>query len=238
MNTHPAEDELVWQFFHRRTTGFFIDVGANEPTAGSQTWLLEKNGWNGILIEPLPHLAERLRGERSRSRVYQVACGSPGHPKTAEFHEAAAHDHSGLAKYAVDASDKYVQVHRVQMLTLDEVIELAKCPTIDFVSIDVEGAEFDVLRGFDLSRHKPSLVLLEDHLFNVNSHRLLRASGYRLVRRTGLNSWYIPRHTPFRVTLVDRLKLFRKVWLGTPLRAWKHRREVTRVLRVEPTQQR
>ena len=69
---------------------------------------------------------------------------------------------------------------------LDEIIERARCSGIDFVSIDVEGAEFDVLRGFDLGRHRPSLVLLEDHLFDVKSHRLLCASGYRLVKRTGL----------------------------------------------------
>lgn len=238
MNSPLAEDELVWEFFDRRTTGFFIDVGANEPTDGSQTWLLEKKGWNGILIEPLPHLADRLRAERGRSLVYQVACGAPSHPETVEFYEAAAHDHSGLAKYAVDASDDYVQVHRVRMLTLDEIIEQAKCPAIDFVSVDVEGAEFDVLQGFDLSRLQPSLVLLEDHLFNVKSHRLLRASGYRLVRRTGLNSWYIPQHTPYTVTLLDRMKLFRKVWLGTPLRAWKHRRKVAKALRDEPAKYR
>lgn len=231
MNSSLAEDELVWDFFDRRASGFFIDVGANEPADGSQTWLLEKNGWNGILIEPLPHLAERLRAERNRSRVYQVACGPPGHLKSAEFYEATSHDHSGLAKYAVDASDQYVRMHQVQMLTLDEVIEEAKCQTIDFVSIDVEGAEFDVLRGFDLARHKPSLVLLEDHLFDVKSHCLLRDFGYRLVRRTGLNSWYIPQHTPFMVPLFEKLKLFRKVWLGTPLRAWRHRRKVVRVLR-------
>jgi FkbM family methyltransferase len=235
MNSHLSEDELVWRFFNRKTTGLFVEVGANEPQAGSQTWLLESNGWHGILVEPLPHLAARLKAERGRSRVFQVACGGPGHPATVEFHEAAAHEHSGIAKYAVDPGDKYVQVHRVPMLTLDEIIEQAKCPAIDFVSIDVEGTELDVLRGFDLPRHRPSLVLLEDHLFDVKSHRLLCDSGYRLVKRTGLNSWYIPRHTPFQVTLLERLKLFRKVWLGTPLRAWKHRRKVARTLRDEHT---
>lgn len=233
MNSHIPEDESVWRFFNRKNTGIFIDVGANEPIARSQTWLLEKNGWEGILIEPLPHLATRLREQRKRSQVYQVVCGAPGHPETVEFHEAAAHAHSGLVKYAVDADDKYIQVHRIKMMTLDEIIEQSKCPAIDFVSIDVEGTEFDVLRGFDVTRHRPSLLLLEDHLFNLKCHCLLRASGYRLVKRTGLNSWYVPRHTQFAVSLLDRLKLFRKVWLGTPVRAWKHRRKVAKKLHTE-----
>ena len=228
MSRPLAEDELVWRFFNQRTDGFFLDVGAHEPKTGSQTWLLESKGWQGLLIEPLPDLADRLRAERRGSRVFQVACGAPGHPGTVEFHEAAAREHSGLARYASDAADEYVRVHRVPMLTLDEIIEQAHCPAVDFVSIDVEGAELDVLRGFDLARHRPSLVLLEDHLFNVKSHLLLRASGYRLVKRTGLNSWYVPKQTPFPVALVDRVKLFRKVWLGTPVRAWKHCREVAR----------
>ena len=54
------QDELVWEFFGRRRAGFFLEVGANHPTQGSQTWLLEQNGWRGILVEPQATLAALL----------------------------------------------------------------------------------------------------------------------------------------------------------------------------------
>lgn len=46
------EKQLVWEFFGRKRDGFFVEVGANGPFAGSQTWLLEQNGWRGVLVEP------------------------------------------------------------------------------------------------------------------------------------------------------------------------------------------
>ena len=56
-----VEDELKAEFFCRSPAGFFVEVGANEPRHGSQTWQFEQAGWNGVLVEPQPELAERLR---------------------------------------------------------------------------------------------------------------------------------------------------------------------------------
>src|SRR5262245_11222193 len=81
----PPESELVWQFFGGRTDGFFVDIGANDPQRGSQTWMLEERGWRGILIEPQAQLCERLRQGRPRSQVFQVACGAPGAPSEMTF---------------------------------------------------------------------------------------------------------------------------------------------------------
>jgi FkbM family methyltransferase len=224
MKARPTEPELVLEFFSNRAGGFFIDVGANDPKAMSQTWLLECKGWRGILIEPLPHLAEKLRAARPGARVVQAACGAREHPATVEFHEAECSMHSGLSQHAIDARERYVSTHTVPMLALDEILEEAGNPAIDFVSIDVEGAELDVLRGFDLSRHAPALLLIEDHLFNLKVHRHLVRSGYRLVKRTGLNDWYLPQKQRFHMaTAMERLKLWRKVWVGTPWRGLKHR---------------
>ena len=88
---------------------------------------------------------------------------------------------------------------------------------LDFVSIDVEGLQLDVMRGFDLARHRPALLLIEDPFLDWATHLHLRRRGYRLVRRSGgLNSWYVPREHPFRAPVTERLKLLRYVWLGTP----------------------
>lgn len=229
MSTVLFEPELVWECFNRATCGFFVEVGANEPQAGSQTWLLESHGWRGVLVEPLPHLAERLRAERPKSLVVQAACGPAKHPATVEFHEAHTSGHSGVQRNVIEAKDQYVAVHRVPMLSLNEILVQAGNPAVDFVSIDVEGMELEVLGGFDLARYTPALMLIEDHLFDWKTHLHMRRSGYRLVKRTGFNNWYVPDSRGFSFTNpLERVRLWRKLWAGTPLRAAKHRFELWR----------
>jgi hypothetical protein len=73
---YELEDKLKLDFFGGSHIGYFVDVGANDPKDGSQTWPFEQLGWEGILVEPQRDLAERLRQER-RAKVYGVACSSP-----------------------------------------------------------------------------------------------------------------------------------------------------------------
>jgi FkbM family methyltransferase len=214
-----SENELMWQFFGGRKEGFFVEVGANEPHGGSQTWVFEQGGWRGILVEPISELCGRLRAGRPNSRVFQVACTVPGHPKELPFHIAETSVHSSLGKNLVDSGTRYVKTEMVKLMTLDELLAEAGNPKIDFLSIDVEGTQLDVLRGFDLRGHRPMLLLLEDHLHTLAVHRHLTRQGYRLVKRTGLNNWYIPAGSPFSMsTPMDRFRLWKKVWANTPFR--------------------
>lgn len=222
MNQALSEDEWVWEFFGKSSDGFFVEVGANDPRNHSQTWFLESKGWRGILVEPLSRFYGPLCEARPRSRVYQVACAAPGHPTTAQLHVGANSEHSSLKPNTVDAATPYVQTETVRLTTLDRLLEEADPPALDFVSIDVEGLQLEVLKGFNLDRYRPRLLFVEDHLLNWETHRHIRAHGYRLVKRTQLNNWYIPMDTPFHLTnLFERLKLWRKLWPGTPVRRLK-----------------
>jgi hypothetical protein len=106
----------------------------------------------------------------------------------------------------------------VQCKTLDELLLEEGNPTLDYVSIDVEGNELAVLRGFDFTRHKPALVLLEDHMKHFQLHRYMRRRGYRLVKRTGVNNWYVPNAAGFSLTgWQEWLWLTKRLWIHTPL---------------------
>ena len=86
------------------------------------------------------------------------------------------------------------KVINVPIRTLDSILVEAGSPTeFDFLSIDVEGHEIEVLRGFDIARWRPRLILLEDHVADLSKHRYLIAAGYRIVRRYENNGWYVPR---------------------------------------------
>lgn len=216
------EKLLVWEHFGFADAGFFVEVGAFHPKYLSQTWLLEKVGWKGILVEPLPAHCELLLRERSNSRVCQAAVGSPAGMREADFHV-----HSGHSTFAPNVREKgtsYEAVVKVNVTTLDALLEAEHPERVDFVSIDTEGTELDVLAGFDLGKYRPSLVLVEDSVYTLDLHRHFRRRGYKLIRRTGINNWYVPEERAVRVPLAERWRLFRKMRLGLPLRAWRFRR--------------
>jgi FkbM family methyltransferase len=218
-DSQRKENALVAEFFGRKTGGFFVEVGANDPFLLSQTWILEQKGWSGVLVEPLAACCADLRRHRN-ARVVQVACGAPHQIGTATFHVAGAR--SSLVRNAFDANVRYEATETVQVVTLTEVLQQVAAPSvIDFLSIDTEGTEGDVLKGLDLTRFQPTLILVEYHVHSLALHRQLYNMGYKLIRRTKDNNWYIPRTMPFTLDVAERWELFRKMYLGTPLRVFK-----------------
>ena len=156
---HFQERALIRRFFDERRTGFFIEVGANDPFHRSQTWHLEELGWQGILVEPQPDKAELLRKERPKSRVFETACSTPEKRGMATLHVP---EHNGSSSLEPEDGATYVETVEVTLRTLDELLAECGDPHPHFISIDTEGTEVDVLRGFDLARHRPDLILLEE----------------------------------------------------------------------------
>ena len=222
---YQFEEQFKREFFGASRNGFFVDIGANDPKEGSQTWSFEQLGWDGILIEPQQDLAARLRQER-RAKVYAVACSSPQNSgKVATLNVAGIH--TSLDPGFFVAGMNRSGTNEVQLRTVDEILADAQAPIpLDFVSIDVESHEIEVLEGFDLDRWRPRLIMIEDLAFNLRIHRYLTRRGYRWVRRTGLNGWYVPAESPMSPSVIGRLQFFRKHYLGVPfrnLREWKRR---------------
>lgn len=216
------EDRLKAEFFAKSPPGFFVEVGANEPRHGSQTWQFEQAGWNGVLVEPQPELAKRLRAAR-RARIVAAACSSPVNAgsKVTLF---LSGPHSSLKRDLAVTGVVPQGTIEVPARTLDDILVEAGAPApIDFISIDVEGHEVDVLSGFDIARWRPRLILVEDHVSSLATHRFLTRAGYRLTRRTGLNGWYVPQSEAPPVGL-GRWQLARKYYLALPFRVLRDRK--------------
>lgn len=194
--------------------GTFVEVGAYHPFDHSQTWHLEQRGWNGALIEPVPEYAERLRQNRS-AHVFEAACGPPHRHGTQDtmyvcgLLSSLKHDLGGSPQI------------EVRILTLASILSEADISTLDFLSIDVEGFEIEVLSGFPFDKYRPRLILLEDHAYGFTQHRFMQTKGYKRVRRTGYNSWYVPNEDKFEVSIFGRLQIFRKYYLALPVRKLK-----------------
>jgi FkbM family methyltransferase len=230
---HPSqeqEERLVREFFGGDDSGFYVEVGANHPTEGSQTWHLEQLGWSGILVEPQPDLAAFLVTARKTAQVFPVACTSPEKAgQTATLHVDGAR--SGLDRERMAPGSQASYVIAVPTRTLDSILDEAQAPApIDLLSIDVEGHELEVLSGFNFTRWQPLLILIEDHVGTLQTHGFLKARGYRLIRRLGNNGWYVSSESNARPSLGDRFEILRKYYLALPFRVLRNWWRRVRVL--------
>jgi FkbM family methyltransferase len=221
-HTEHHEQEWVRLFFGNATAGVFVDVGANDPTQQSQTYHLEHRGWRGLLIEPLPEMAERLRKERKAAVAQCAASSRANSGKRSLLKRAGVHStlNTSFAARTVPAdenTDEYVLCR-----DLDSILAEYTIPErFEFLSIDVEGHEPEVLDGFSIEAWKPRLILIEDHMTNLRTHRWLTGRSYRLILRTGHNSWYVPAARSFSLGIGARSQMLRKLYVGLPLRSLK-----------------
>ncbi len=146
-----------------------------------------------MLVEPQPELAAFLVASR-KARVFANACSSPANAgRSLPLHVDGPRSVLDRDRDRMSPGAKAAYVIVVPARTLDSILEEAEAPApIDMLSIDVEGHETEVLRGFDFSRWQPLLILVEDHVNNLQTHRYLKRNGYRLIRRLGQNGWYVP----------------------------------------------
>lgn len=223
-NPPEGEQALIREFFGNKSTGFYVDVGANDPVVLSQTAHLEELlGWRGLLIEPMPAFCELLKKSR-KGVVVQAACSSPeNHNKTLRL--LVAGGHSTLNANPIARGTRTEEYIEVRCKTLDSILEENKVkPGFDFISIDIEGHEMEMFKGFSLAKWKPRLVLLEDHVVDHKKHNHMKSCGYQLVLRTGLDSWYVPASENYKFSWPSKLEMLRKYWLALLLRKIRYSR--------------
>lgn len=164
---HNGEDVLLDRVFPRGKAGFYIDVGASDPMLGSVTRHFYDLGWHGINVEPTTATFGRLQAERRRDVNLNVAVSDRSGEVT--FHELSGHN--PLASEGSTVSTANAARHErvglastertVPAMTLAEICEAHVEGPIDFLSIDVEGHERQVLEGADFQRWRPRIVVVE-----------------------------------------------------------------------------
>ena len=131
--------------------------------------------------------------------------------------------HSTLNPSPIALGAESTEVMEVECRTLDSILQEHNVqPGFEFISIDIEGHEMEMFRGFALRKWKPALVLLEDHVVSHEKHRHMVSNGYSLILRTGLNSWYV--QDVYGFSIGARFERFRKYWLGLPFRKMRYSR--------------
>ena len=189
-------EDLLLERFLSKENGFFIDIGAHHPIRFSNTYLFYKKGWRGINIDPLP--GSKALFDRFRPQDINVECAiGMGNMElvyylfnepalnTFDPREASRKDGIGKGKYFIESKIL------LKTVTLKQIFETIKIPQIvDFMSIDVEGMELDVLMSNDWERCKPLFLLVEQlntnffEVINTDVFKYLENKNYRVVSKT------------------------------------------------------
>ena len=184
------EELIIRDFFGDRRDGVFLDVGAAWPMAKSNTAYLEKRlGWSGIAVDALEEYGQAWRKKRSRSQFF-VYFVTDDMETVRPFYRSELTDVSTYRKEDLerrrmkDGSPVEFAEVEVASITLTKLLDENGVSAVDFVSIDIEGAEMLALRGFDIDRFKPELLCVEAKpRYRKLIIEYFEAHGYRRLER-------------------------------------------------------
>lgn len=185
--SQEGEDQILSQFFYGVNKGFYIDIGAHHPIKYSNTYKFYLNGWRGINIDAMPGSMSEFNKIRPEDINLEM-----GISNSVVYLEYFMFEHSGLNTFSKDMAflqiqNGYKPTQSIEILTnnLEEVLRryLPVGNIIDFLSLDVEGFELEVLKSNNWTDFRPKIILVEslrmsnkelfDNFFSLNNYGLI-----------------------------------------------------------------
>ena len=202
--TQNMEDYHLSLAFAGQASGTYVDVGAGHPIADNVSFWFYERGWQGVAVEPQPELLSLY--ERLRPRDQRVSSLVGRTVGESDFHVVERlHGLSSMLPHAAQSAKSFdvdVRTVRMPVTTLARLCEDLALGDIDFLKVDVEGAEADVLHGGDWRRFRPKVIVAEavaprtgEPAWNDWEPFLLK-QGYRFALFDTLNRFYVAAEHP------------------------------------------
>lgn len=180
-----GEEVLIRDFFQDRRDGFFLDVGCAWPIKSNNTYYLEKHlGWRGIGIDALADYGDAWKHERPGSRFFAYLVSDRSSDEETFYKSEDSGLSSTNREWATGKGfgiEMNVEEIEVPSTTLDALLEREQVQDVDLLAMDIEGYELPALRGFDLERYRPELIVTEGDSKEVQDY--LAAHGYELIEK-------------------------------------------------------
>ena len=190
-------DRVIETFFPNQNTGLCIEVGAYDGIKGSNTKYFENLGWDTVCIEPNIFIFPQLVENRTGLSLC-VACDNFEGEAMLEIFNFNSGVQSSLTSLNTDfrliedyrtAIDSR-ELSTTKVTTLNKIIEKHELKNIDFISIDTEGTELKVLKGLNLDRNRPKLLIVENNYNDMDIPDYLDNFGYTKSQRYKVNDFY------------------------------------------------
>jgi FkbM family methyltransferase len=196
--SQDGQDQAVVELFGARRGGVFLDIGAHDGVSYSNTFYLEKElGWTGICIEPHPGVFSRLR-EHRHCTCENVAVASS--PRTAKFMCVSGYGEMlsrfstgpvpNRITHAIETTGAELQEIEVPCDTVLDILTRNDLTHVDYISIDVEGCEFEILQTIDLRSLDVRVLTIENNYPDDRVELYLRRQGYNLMQILGQDGVY------------------------------------------------
>lgn len=202
--SQEGEDLILERYFENQDHGLYVDVGAHHPFRFSNTYLFYKKGWRGINIEPMPDSLILFDEHRSEDVNLNL-----GVSQSEEYLSYFMFNEPALNTFSLEEAKIKNGIHNGEYFIIDE----KKVPTlklstildkylenkkIDFLTIDVEGLDLEVLKSNNWEKYRPKIILVEElriSIFSIRSkseiYLFLNSRGYELYSRTYNTSFYV-----------------------------------------------
>jgi FkbM family methyltransferase len=195
-----GEDIVLNNIFNNQAKGFYIDIGANHPKMHSNTYLFYKKGWRGINVDAAPGSMNMFNIFRSRDiNIEKPVSDKIEKLKYYMFDQSRVNSFSeSLAKERTETTPyKIIDIVEIETSTLKKILDehLPENTVIDFISIDVEGYDFNVLLSNDWEKYIPRVIVIEelesvDKGSSPSIYGFLTSKGYNLIAKTGNSCIY------------------------------------------------
>jgi len=193
--SQDGEDLILWSFLKYKKNGFYIDIGAHHPLRFSNTHLFYKNGWRGINVDPTPgsmKMFDKLRpldinlevgvSDKSEDQIFYMF----DEPALNSFDKEISLSRHNSSEYSI------IDTKTIEIYTLDDIIEEyfpKSISQIDFLTIDAEGHDFNVIRSINLNKYKPRIIAIEiieltiNDILNDRIANYLSKYGYSMIAK-------------------------------------------------------
>jgi len=195
------QDLFVIAMLDFKKQGFFVEFGATDGITLSNTYLLETQfNWSGLLVEPALNWHEALKRNRPDSML-DMRCVWSHSGEEITFMEASDKELSTI--YSFSKSDKHqrrnIRQYKVETISLNDLFMAYEAPShIDFLSIDTEGSEFEILNSLDFDKYTFSIIVCEHNFTSKREdiYHLLTSNGYvrTLKNISDFDDWYISKN--------------------------------------------
>lgn len=201
-----GEDIIIDFFLKNKREGFYIDIGSYHPINLSNTYKFYKRGWSGINIEPNYNKFHLFKNQRTKDINLNIGIG-PREERSPFF----IFDADTLCTFSKQSAENYkrlghkiLEIKEVDLIPLKEVIaKYARNKNIDFLSVDTEGYDLEVLRTNDWNSYRPNIIIIETVEYSqeilgkkLNDHydKFMNDIGYKKIADTYINSIYIDKN--------------------------------------------